>query len=108
MRKVGKIISFTPFEEVKDKDGNAITSKKDGLVVMKRQVVVDCSYVTEYGDEVREGYVCDMYNDVGDDYLEKLKTSGVKVSCYISANYAQGTDNFYQRITLNKINSTNS
>lgn len=41
MRKTGKVIDFTPYEAVKDKEGNDVISKADGLM-MKRTVVVDC------------------------------------------------------------------
>lgn len=42
MRKTGKVIDFTPYEAVKDKEGNDVISKADGLMMMKRTVVVDC------------------------------------------------------------------
>jgi len=103
MRKIGKIVDYSQYEEVKDKNGETLVSKQNGLAVKKRQVVVDCSRINDDGDEIREGYVCDMFNEVDDSYLEALRTSSTKVAFYIKVDFSKVGDNYYQRITLKKI-----
>ena len=105
MRKTGKVLDYTPYEEVKDKDGNVIMSKVDGKAMMKRSVVVDCSYTTENGEEVKDCYVCDMYREEDDDRLERLRTSGTKMAFYISFDYGRFADGrYFQKVTLRRIN----
>jgi len=109
MRKVGKIIDFTPYEEVKNKDGATVIGKNDGLAVMKRTVVVDCSRISEDGDEIREAFVCDMYNDITDERLEQLRQSGQRMAFYIFMDYYKSADGrYFQRVTLRKINDVNA
>lgn len=104
MRKTGKVLDYTPYEEVKDKDGNAVVSKMDGLPVMKRSVVVDCNRTTDEGDEITERFVCDMYREEDDDRLEKLRTSGTKMAFYINFDYGRYADGrYFQKVTLRKI-----
>ena len=108
MRKTGKVIDFTPYEAVKHKEGNDVFSKNDGQRVMKRTVVVDCSYVSEQGDEIREAYVCDMYREEDDSRLEQLRQTGKKMAFYIFADYYQAENGrYYQKMTLRKINELN-
>ncbi|MDO4196992.1 MAG: hypothetical protein Q4D33_12710 [Prevotellaceae bacterium] len=106
MRKTGKVIDFTPYEAVKDKEGNEVISKADGQRVMKRTVVVDCSHENEDGEEVREAFVCDMYRDYADEQLEQLRQSGKKVAFYIFMDYYRSADGkYFQKVNLRNIRS---
>lgn len=104
MRKTGKIIDFTPYDVIMGKDGNLLTGKTDGLPLMKRTVVVDCSFISEQGSDIREGYVCDMYTDMLDEKLATLRDTGQKVVLYINMDYTKSEDGrYFQKVTLKRI-----
>ena len=103
MRKTGKIISFTPYEAVLNAEGQAVMGR-DGLAVMKRTVVVDCSYTNEDGYDIRDAYVCDMYKEVKDEDLQRWKDSSEKVAFYITCDINKSDDGrYFQKVKLTNI-----
>ena len=91
MRKTGKIIDYSPYEAVTNKDGQVVMGQ-DGLALMKRTVVIDCSYESEDGHSIRDIHVCDTFKDIPDEQLAQWRASGETVAAYIFGDGRQSAD----------------
>lgn len=94
MRIIGTVMSFSP-------ETKGVTS--DGREWKKRSIVVDASYVTEQGDDVKQQFVADTFKDFTDEQLEAWYNSKQKLAFYIHFNVHEYNGAYYQDVTLSNI-----
>lgn len=98
MRKVCKIVAFSPEEIRKSGDSEQREFKV-------RKVVIDASRFNEdTGETITEKYVADTFKPFTDEQLQSWIQSGEKVACYITFDADNYEGQWYQRVKLHNIN----
>ena len=94
MRFLGKIKQYS----------SVVTgTASDGREWKRRDLVIDCSYTNERGEEVEQSFAGSTFKEFTDEQLEKWAAEKKQLAVYIAFRAREYDGKFYQDVSITNI-----